>query len=52
MKDGRIAGMDEDAMPFDAKRMIYGGFPDRGQGLSGVAGESARPRSDGALADG
>jgi uncharacterized protein YbaA (DUF1428 family) len=25
MKDGRIAGMDEDAMPFDA-RMIYGGF--------------------------
>ncbi len=26
MKDGRVAGMDEDAMPFDAKRMIYGGF--------------------------
>ena len=26
MKDGRIAGMDEDAMPCDAKRMIYGGF--------------------------
>jgi uncharacterized protein YbaA (DUF1428 family) len=26
MKDPRIAGMDEKAMPFDAKRMIYGGF--------------------------
>jgi len=26
MKDGRIAGMDENAMPFDAKRMIFGGF--------------------------
>jgi uncharacterized protein YbaA (DUF1428 family) len=26
MKDPRIAGMDEDATPFDMKRMIYGGF--------------------------
>lgn len=26
MKDPRIAGMDPKTMPFDAKRMIYGGF--------------------------
>ena len=26
MKDKRIAGMDMKDMPFDAKRMIYGGF--------------------------
>lgn len=26
MKDPRIAGMDMRSMPFDAKRMIYGGF--------------------------
>jgi uncharacterized protein YbaA (DUF1428 family) len=26
MKDERLAGMDPKAMPFDAKRMIYGGF--------------------------
>jgi uncharacterized protein YbaA (DUF1428 family) len=26
MKDNRIAGMDIKDMPFDAKRMIYGGF--------------------------
>jgi len=26
MKDKRIAGMDPKLMPFDAKRMIYGGF--------------------------
>jgi uncharacterized protein YbaA (DUF1428 family) len=26
MKDKRIASMDPKAMPFDAKRMIYGGF--------------------------
>src|ERR1700756_6020472 len=26
MKDKRIAGMDLKSMPFDAKRMIYGGF--------------------------
>ena len=26
MKDERIAGMDIKDMPFDAKRMIYGGF--------------------------
>jgi uncharacterized protein YbaA (DUF1428 family) len=26
MKDQRIAGMDLKSMPFDAKRMIYGGF--------------------------
>lgn len=26
MKDKRFAGMDMNAMPFDAKRMIYGGF--------------------------
>ena len=26
MADGRIAGMDPKTMPFDAKRMIYGGF--------------------------
>lgn len=26
MKDGRLAGMDMRDMPFDAKRMIYGGF--------------------------
>jgi uncharacterized protein YbaA (DUF1428 family) len=26
MKDKRIAGMDLKLMPFDAKRMIYGGF--------------------------
>jgi uncharacterized protein YbaA (DUF1428 family) len=26
MKDPRLADMDEKAMPFDAKRMIYGGF--------------------------
>jgi len=26
MKDKRIAGMDMAAMPFDGKRMIYGGF--------------------------
>jgi uncharacterized protein YbaA (DUF1428 family) len=29
MKDPRIAGMGPDAMPFDAKRMIYGGFEAR-----------------------
>ena len=26
MKDSRIAGMDMKDMPFDGKRMIYGGF--------------------------
>ena len=26
MKDPRLAGMDPKTMPFDAKRMIYGGF--------------------------
>lgn len=26
MKDPRIAGLDPKTMPFDAKRMIYGGF--------------------------
>lgn len=26
MKDPRIAGMGEAAMPFDCKRMVYGGF--------------------------
>ena len=26
MKDKRIAGMEMSAMPFDGKRMIYGGF--------------------------
>jgi uncharacterized protein YbaA (DUF1428 family) len=26
MKDPRLAGMGAQAMPFDAKRMIYGGF--------------------------
>ncbi len=26
MKDPRLAGMDMKDMPFDAKRMIYGGF--------------------------
>ena len=26
MKDKRIAGLDVKSMPFDAKRMIYGGF--------------------------
>jgi uncharacterized protein YbaA (DUF1428 family) len=26
MKDPRLANMDEKAMPFDMKRMIYGGF--------------------------
>lgn len=26
MKDPRLAGMDSADMPFDAKRMIYGGF--------------------------
>jgi uncharacterized protein YbaA (DUF1428 family) len=26
MKDKRIAGMDPKTMPFDGKRMIYGGF--------------------------
>lgn len=26
MKDPRLANMDEKAMPFDCKRMIYGGF--------------------------
>ncbi|HEY6772418.1 MAG TPA: DUF1428 domain-containing protein [Oxalicibacterium sp.] len=26
MKDPRIAGMSPEAMPFDARRMIYGGF--------------------------
>jgi uncharacterized protein YbaA (DUF1428 family) len=26
MKDPRLSGMDPQAMPFDAKRMIYGGF--------------------------
>jgi uncharacterized protein YbaA (DUF1428 family) len=26
MKDPRVAGMDPKDMPFDAKRMIYGGF--------------------------
>jgi uncharacterized protein YbaA (DUF1428 family) len=26
MKDPRIAGMDPKTMPFDGKRMIYGGF--------------------------
>jgi uncharacterized protein YbaA (DUF1428 family) len=26
MKDPRLANMDEKAMPFDTKRMIYGGF--------------------------
>ncbi len=26
MKDPRLAGMDQKSMPFDAKRMVYGGF--------------------------
>ena len=26
MKDKRLAGMDPKAMPFDVKRMVYGGF--------------------------
>ena len=26
MKDPRLAGMDEKAMPFDSSRMVYGGF--------------------------
>ena len=26
MKDPRLAGMDPNAMPFDCKRMVYGGF--------------------------
>jgi uncharacterized protein YbaA (DUF1428 family) len=26
MKDPRLASMDPDAMPFDAKRMLWGGF--------------------------
>jgi uncharacterized protein YbaA (DUF1428 family) len=26
MKDPRLAGMDAKSLPFDAKRMIYGGF--------------------------
>jgi uncharacterized protein YbaA (DUF1428 family) len=26
MKDPRLAGMDPNAMPFDSKRMIFGGF--------------------------
>jgi uncharacterized protein YbaA (DUF1428 family) len=26
MKDARFAGMDPKSMPFDGKRMIYGGF--------------------------
>ena len=26
MKDPRLAGMDPTAMPFDLKRMVYGGF--------------------------
>jgi len=26
MKDPRISGMDPNAMPFDFKRMVYGGF--------------------------
>ncbi len=26
MKDPRFTGMDEKEMPFDGKRMIYGGF--------------------------
>jgi uncharacterized protein YbaA (DUF1428 family) len=26
MKDPRISGMDMKSMPFDGKRMIYGGF--------------------------
>jgi len=26
MKDPRLAGMDIKSMPFDCKRMIYGGF--------------------------
>jgi uncharacterized protein YbaA (DUF1428 family) len=26
MKDPRLAGMDEKDMPFDMKRMVYGGF--------------------------
>ena len=26
MKDPRIAGMDMKSMPFDGKRLIYGGF--------------------------
>lgn len=26
MKDPRITGMDPTSMPFDAKRMVYGGF--------------------------
>jgi uncharacterized protein YbaA (DUF1428 family) len=29
MKDPRIAAMGPDAMPFDARRMIYGGFEAR-----------------------
>jgi uncharacterized protein YbaA (DUF1428 family) len=29
MKDPRLAGMGPDAMPFDGKRMIYGGFETR-----------------------
>jgi uncharacterized protein YbaA (DUF1428 family) len=29
MKDPRIAAMGPDSMPFDAKRMIYGGFEAR-----------------------
>jgi uncharacterized protein YbaA (DUF1428 family) len=26
MKDPRLANMDLDSMPFDMKRMVYGGF--------------------------
>jgi uncharacterized protein YbaA (DUF1428 family) len=26
MKDPRLAGMDPKSMPFDMKRMVYGGF--------------------------
>jgi uncharacterized protein YbaA (DUF1428 family) len=26
MKDPRLAGMDSKSMPFDVKRMAYGGF--------------------------
>lgn len=43
MKDPRIAGMGEDAMPFDAKRMIYGGF----KPLVEVAGKSKSDKSVG-----
>lgn len=26
MKDSRLSGMDPESMPFDCKRMVYGGF--------------------------